>query len=336
MAKPTHAELATAGLTADLEVLLGEGAGTPADTSGNGAAITLQEGAAGWITLGGSTNCNDTFINPQVDITTGLTFLTGVAHGWVLVINVYGWMAVIADTVADAASDPWGCVYSFGAPSDTMTWSGTGAPTTTSADLAYPTWTTDSVGDPAMHVNYGQAISVASSATLNATTGYSTVSAFDWVGPIDTYNCIVDKNVGQYAVLVLNDGRVCWGIPGGTEAYTTTYPITTGTRHVIGATYDGAHLVLYVDGALIQSTACTAALSANSISVLLGQQNATGGAALNAKLATQLVYKDRILTSGEMAAIYAMYTSTPPPPPPPSGSVCPLVQRRRILEAIAC
>lgn len=150
-------------------------------------------------------------------------------------------------------------------------------------------------------------ISVANAASLNPTAGLTLAA---WVNPVDwlgNRRVLQKGRVDDQYRLLAEEGLLMVALAGvtvtGNPDSLLTAPLpTAGAWHHIAATYDGATLALYVDGAQVASAAATGPVAVTADPVVIGQKSATN-TTLNdgwaGRLDEVMIY-DRGLTPGEI------------------------------------
>lgn len=152
-----------------------------------------------------------------------------------------------------------------------------GSPTT----IYIPEGTTagsDILGATLKNTNTGKLIlvadgyaQVADAAALDIITS---ITLEAWVKPfsIATEQTIIGKNLA-YALKLTSGAKPAFAkytSSSETETATTATTLTANTWYHIAATYDGANVKIYIDGALDTTTAVTGAIDTNSNDVLMG------------------------------------------------------------------
>ncbi len=122
---------------------------------------------------------------------------------------------------------------------------------------------------------------------------------------------------GSAYQFIVNDGAgatgIC-GVPFGCAEGGTV----TGGWHLVTATYNGAHAILYVDGVQVATETFTAPAN-QSLPLYIGRYYAGNGYGWNGAIDEVRLYS-RALSSAEVSAIFA-YTGAPPDTTPPQISI---------------
>ena len=132
-------------------------------------------------------------------------------------------------------------------------------------------------GDPSTAVRFdgvNDQVTVPSSASLNQTsrlsiTAWFTANAGGWDQPRNPRILQKGINDSQYRLLV-EFGLLKFEIAG--VGMVTVAPPSTGVRHFVAGTYDGAALRLYVDGSLAATTAATGAIPTTAEGLAIGNK----------------------------------------------------------------
>ena len=142
----------------------------------------------------------------------------------------------------------------------------------------------------------GNIISVPFSASLNPT---SAVTAEVWFRPTGALNgCLFDNSTvgvtNSYTVYLSADGGLLWfSTIGGLSktVLTTTAKAKNNEWNFASCTYDGANILLFLNGALVGSTAATGALGVNTNALYIGAiYSGAGSFTFNGRLARPRVY----------------------------------------------
>lgn len=146
--------------------------------------------------------------------------------------------------------------------------------------------------------------SVSDAATLDITT---TITLEGWVKPfsVSSAQTIIGKN-GSYALGITSAGKPVftkWTSTAVTATATTTTTVTANTWAHLAATYDGANVKIYINGALNTTTAVTGAIDATSAAVLLGAKT-TSTELFSGCIDSVKVY-NTALTAADIAKNYA-------------------------------
>ena len=132
-------------------------------------------------------------------------------------------------------------------------------------------------GDPSTAVRFdgvNDQVTVPSSASLNQTsrlsiTAWFTANAGGWDQPRNPRILQKGINDSQYRLLV-EFGLLKFEIAG--VGVVSVAPPSTGVRHFVAGTYDGAALRLYVDGSLAATTAATGAIPTTAEGLAIGNK----------------------------------------------------------------
>ncbi len=189
--------------------------------------------------------------------------------------------ATVAVTVSNASPSPAGLVaaYGFNEGSGVQTRDASGQSTT--GTLSNATWTATGKFGGALSFNGTSAwVTIADAASLHLTTGM-TIEA--WVNPTagtGWRSVVLKEGPGalDYALYATNNASA----PAGYAHVATDTP-ATGTAAVplnawthLALTYDGAALRLYVNGALVRTTALSGAIVTSTSALRIGGNSVWG------------------------------------------------------------
>ena len=176
-----------------------------------------------------------------------------------------------------------------------------------------PTWTAGQVGGALSLDGVDDYVDIPNSPSLSPT-GAITLAA--WVNSRAPASGVVQMILGKYSgavggpyfLRIQGSGVVRFGVAG--TNLTGARVLNANTWYHVAATYDGAQMRLYVNGALDGSVAKTGAMTDNGLNVNIGQLVGSGGS-FNGLLDDVRVY-DRGLSAAEVLGVY----DTSPPTVP--------------------
>jgi hypothetical protein len=170
----------------------------------------------------------------------------------------------------------------------------------------------------------GTRIAVPATSTLNALNGGAALTLETWINPA--------------TVTLPSNYRMFFGFPGQNADYVGLYndsgtprvivslkinglqrvfvagpAVTTGTWYHVVVTYDGAAVVLYVNGVAVGQVAASGPVSPGTGGLLLGGYSTTGGYGFSGVLDEAAIY-GHALTATQVSTHYAQRLATTPAP----------------------
>ena len=201
-------------------------------------------------------------------------FASVVVTSCVVLFHVASWLPESAPVASAAAS---GLQAAYGFDEGTGGFAADASGNGNGATLSDATWTSGKFGTAVSLNGTSQFATVASSPTLNLTTG--TLEAWVKFTSINRWNGIIAKgNVNQDAKLnyaiELDDTNVVTCEVGNGSTFNivkSTSTVATGQFYHLACTWDGARLRLYINGALNRSTNQTITPASNTAPLSIGQ-----------------------------------------------------------------